>query len=88
VFGSNLNLWGWIAVLGAGFMTGGFISDLFWGRRNKRWVKEVLFPEAQRSGINIGSLLAVLEDSAPSRQGEEGLNRLRELAPAIRAEVK
>src|SRR5262249_5679970 len=61
VLGRNLNLWGWVAVLAGGFMTGGLLSALFGSKRDGRWVKEVLLPEAHQSEIRLEALLAVLE---------------------------
>jgi hypothetical protein len=87
VLGSNLNLWGWVAVVAGGFLAGGLLSALFRGKRDRRWVKEVLLLEAGRSGIRPAALLAVLEGGGPSNQVEDELNLLRQLAPALRAEL-
>jgi hypothetical protein len=87
VLGSRLNFWGWVGVLLAGLVAGGLLSQLFWRRRDRRWVKEVLLPEAQRSRIHFETLLAVLEDGVSSKRVEDKLNRLRELAPIFRAEL-
>ncbi len=80
-------LWGWVAVIAAGLMTGGLLSHLLWSKRDRRWVKEVLMPEAQRSGIRLGTLLIVLEDGVSPRRVEDELGKLRQLAPMIRAEL-
>jgi hypothetical protein len=87
MLGSPLRLWGWVVVFAAGLMTGGLLNLLFWSKRDKRWVKEVLLPEAQRSGIRLGTLLAVLEDSVPLQRAEDELRLLRQLAPTIRNEL-
>ena len=68
-------------------MTGGIMSHFFWSRRDRRWVKEVLMPEAQRSGIRLGTLLAVLEDGSSPKRVEDELRTIRQLAPTIRAEL-
>jgi hypothetical protein len=87
VLGSRLDLWGWIGVAAGGLMTGSLLSHLLWLNRDRRWVKEVLIPEAQRSGICLGWLLTVLESGGDLKRVEDELRRLRELAPAIRAEL-
>jgi hypothetical protein len=56
-------------------------------RIQARWLKAVLIPEADRAGIRLGWLLAVLEGSGPWKGGEDELASLRQLAPAIRAEL-
>jgi hypothetical protein len=87
VFGSNLTVLGWVAVFAAGAVGGGLLSTLFWGKRDGRWVKGVLLPEARRSGIRPEALLAVLEGGGSPHQVEDELRQLRQLAPAIRAEL-
>jgi hypothetical protein len=87
VFGRNLQFWGWVTVVAGGFMAGGLLSGLFGSKRDGRWVKEVLLPEAHRSGIRPEALLAVLEGGGSSNQVEDELKLLRQLAPAIRAEL-
>jgi hypothetical protein len=68
-------------------VAGGLLSALFWGNRDGRWVKGTLLPEAGRSGVRPEALLAVLEGGgAPHQVGDE-LRLLRQLAPAIRAEL-
>jgi hypothetical protein len=57
VHGSNLTLWGWVAVAAGGLMAGGLLNALFGNKRDGRWVKGVLMPEARRSGIRPGALL-------------------------------
>jgi hypothetical protein len=68
-------------------MAGGLLSALFWRNRDGRWVKGVLLPEADRSGVRPEALLAVLEGGGSSNQAEDELRLLRQLAPAIRAEL-
>ena len=87
VLGTRLQLWGWVVIAAAGLMTGGLLCHLFWRTRDRRWVKQVLMPEAQRSGIRLDTLLAVLEDGVSSTRGEGPMRPLRELAPTIRAEL-
>jgi hypothetical protein len=83
----RLNVLGWVAIAAAGLVAGGLLCQLFWSKRNRRWVTEVLMPEAQRSGIHLGTLLAVLEDGIQPTRAEDELRTLRELAPTIRAEL-
>jgi len=87
VLGSSLKLLGWAALIAGGFVAGGLLNALFEGKRDGRWVKGVLMPEARRSGIRLEALLAVLEGGGSPNQVEDKLNRLRQLAPAIRAEL-
>jgi hypothetical protein len=87
VFGIDLTFPGWAAVIAAGVMIGGLVSALLWSNRAGRWVKGVLLPEARRSGIRSEALLAVLEGGGSSRQVGDGLELLREVAPALRAEL-
>jgi hypothetical protein len=86
-FGTQLSVWGWIGIFGAGVMAGSLLSALLWSGRNRRWLSAVLIPEADQAGIRLGWLLAVLEGSAPSKVGDDDLASLRELAPALRAEL-
>jgi hypothetical protein len=87
VFGTSLSLLGWVGVFGAGVMAGALLGRLFWSGRDRRWVKEVLLPEADRAGISLGWLLAILEGGGSSKRGEDGLASLRELVPTIRSEL-
>jgi hypothetical protein len=87
VLGSNLTLRGWAGVFVGGFVAGGLLSALFWGKRDGRWVRGVLLPEARRSGIRPEALLAVLEGGGSPQQVEDELHLLRPLAPALRAEL-
>jgi hypothetical protein len=68
-------------------VAGGLLSTLFWGKRDGRWVQGVLLPEARRSGIRPEALLAVLEGGGSRRQVEDELRLLRQVAPALRAEL-
>jgi hypothetical protein len=86
-FGTKLGLWGWLGVVGAGVMAGSFLNGLLWSGRDRRWLRSVLIPEADRAGIRLGWLLAVLEGSGPSKDGEDELAALRQLAPELRAEL-
>jgi hypothetical protein len=87
LLGRDLGLLGWVAVVAGGFMAGGLLSAVVGGKRDGRWVKEVLMPEAHRSAVRPGALLAVLEGGSPSNRVQDELSRLRHLAPAIRAEL-
>jgi hypothetical protein len=86
-FGTELSVWGWLGVVGAGVMAGSLLNSLLWSGRDRRWLKAVLIPEADQARISLGWLLAVLEGSAPSKGSEDELASLRQLAPAIRAEL-
>jgi hypothetical protein len=86
-FGTDLSVLGWLGVVGAGVMAGSLLCGLLWSGRDRRWLKAVLIPEADRAGIRLGWLLAVLEGSGLSKHGEDELAYLRQLAPAIRAEL-
>ena len=84
--GTDLGLWRWLGVLGAGGLVGSVLCGLLWSGSDRRWVKGVLVPEADRAGIRLGWLLAVLEGGGSSNRGDE-LASLRELAPTVRAEL-
>jgi hypothetical protein len=86
-FGTKLSVWGWLGIVSAGIIAGSLLSGLLWSGRDRRWLKAVLFPEAHRSGIHLGWLVAVLEGSGPSKGDEDELASLRELAPAIRTKL-
>jgi hypothetical protein len=86
-FGTKLSVWGWLGVVGAGLVSGALLCSLLWSGRDRRWLKAVLLPEADRAGIRLEWLLAVLEGSGPSKGGEDELATLRHVAPAIRAEL-
>jgi hypothetical protein len=87
LFGTNLTFRGWAAVLVAGFVTGGLLSGLFWSKRDVRWVWGVLLPEARRAAIRPAALLAVLAGGSSTHQGQDELALLRQLAPALCAEL-
>jgi hypothetical protein len=80
----RLNLWGWVGVTAAGLAAGSLLTQLFWGSRDRRWVKGVLLPEARRSGIHLGALLAVLEGPRSPPGDKDELNALRDLRGLIR----
>jgi len=86
-FGTNLTFQGRAGVFAAGGVAGGLLSALFWGNRDGRWVKGVLLPEAQKAGIRPQVLLAILEGGDSKHQVEDELGLLRQLAPALRAEL-
>ena len=86
-FGTELSALQWLGVGGAGVMAGSLLTGLLWSGMDRRWLKAVLIPEADRAGIRLGWLLAVLEGSGPLKGGEDELASLRHLAPAIRAEL-
>ena len=84
---SSLSALGWVGIAAAGLVTGGALSHQFWSKRDRRWVKDVLIPEAQQSGIRLGTLLAVLEDGMSLTRVEDELRTMRQLVPTIRAEL-
>jgi hypothetical protein len=86
-FGTDLSLWRWLGVTFAGVTAGSLLCGLLWSRRDRRWIKAVLLPEADRAEISVGRLLAVLEGSGLSKGAEDELASLRQLAPAVRAEL-
>jgi hypothetical protein len=86
-FGTELGLWGWLGIVSSGVMAGSLLTGLLWSGRDRRWLKSVLIPQADRAGIRLGWLLVVLEGSEPSKRGEDELASLRQLAPALRAEL-
>lgn len=83
-FGTGLSVWGWLGVVAAGVTAGSLLSSLLWSGRDRRWLKAVLIPEADRAGICFGWLLVILEGSPHSKGGGDELTSLRQLAPAIR----
>ncbi len=84
VFGTDLKLLGWGAVFAGGVMIGGGLLALVGVNRDKRWARSVLVPEAERSGVSLEALLAVLEGAGSPRLVEDELKHLRPVAPAIR----
>jgi hypothetical protein len=86
-FGTQLSVWGWLGIVFAGVMTASLLSGLLWSGRDRRRLRAVLIPEADREGIRLEWLLAVLEGSGSSTGGEDELTFLRHLVPAIRAEL-
>src|SRR5262249_8870154 len=86
-FGTQLSVWGWLGIVVAGVITASLLSGLLWSGRDRRWLRAVLIPEADQEGIRLGWLLAVLEGSGSTPGGEDELASLRQLAPAIRAEL-
>jgi hypothetical protein len=86
-FGTQLGLWGWLGVVVAGVLAGSLLNGLLWSGRDRRWIHSVLIPQTDRAGVRLMWLLAVFEGSAPSKDGEDELANLRQLAPALRAEL-
>jgi hypothetical protein len=86
-FGTQLSVWGWLGIGFAGVITASLLSGLLWSGRDRRWLRAVLIPEADRAGIRLGWLLAVLEGSGSTTGGDDELASLRQLAPGIRAEL-
>src|SRR5262249_25794900 len=82
-FGTQLSVWGWLGTVFAGVITASILSGLLWSGRDRRWLRAVLIPEADRAGIRLGWLLAVLEGSGSSTGGQDELASLRQVAPAI-----
>lgn len=87
VFGTNVSLMGSLGILFAGLVTGSAVSALLWSARDRRWLNDVLLPEADRANICLGWLLQVLERSRLSEEVESKLVSFREIAPAIRSHM-
>jgi hypothetical protein len=87
VTGTQLGLWGWVGLVTMGAISGGIVTQLLWGRRDRHWVKEVLVPEARQSGVGLGWLLTALENSAPRKGVDDELRGLHQTAQSLRAEL-
>jgi hypothetical protein len=87
MFGTQLGLWGWLGVVVAGLMAGLLLNGFLWSGRDRRWIHSVLIPQADRAGVRLVWLLAVFEGSALTKNGEDELANLHQLAPALRAEL-
>lgn len=67
-----------------GLAAGTVVNQLFISRRVQRWVKEVLIPEGEISGINFARFITVLEDlPPPSPHRHNELTGLKENAAVI-----
>jgi hypothetical protein len=83
----DLDAGGWVMVGVAGLAAGGVPSWLLVKTRGRRWVREVLIPEAEGEGVSPEWVLAVLEGTAPPKGAEDDLSRIREIVPALHAEL-
>ena len=81
-------LWGGATIL-AGTMLGAAIWRAILSRRMRRWTREVLAPESQRSGIDLQRFVAVLRDlPAPNPHSLDELRDLKDHEEIIRDEVR
>jgi hypothetical protein len=78
---------GWALIGVIGLAAGGMPYQLLSASRDRRWVREVLLPEADRANLPLEWLLAVIEQTVTPRAGGDELGSFREIAPAIRAEL-
>jgi hypothetical protein len=83
---SRLGAFGWAAVIASGLMAGGVPAQLLSVVRNRRWVREVLLPEAEHTGVSPEWILAILDGSTAPRGTGDELGSLREVCPALRVE--
>jgi hypothetical protein len=78
---------GWALVAIAGLAAGGLPGSLLSQTRGRRWVRDVLIPEADRAGVLPEWVLAVLEGTAAPGGTEDELSRIRDLGPVLREEL-
>ena len=78
---------GWALVGILGLMAGITPFQLLSASRGRRWVREVLIPEADRAGVSLEWVTAIIEKTVTPRGDTDDLGSLRDLAPAIRAEM-
>jgi hypothetical protein len=76
---------GWTLVGVLGLAAASLPANLLSASRDRRWVRQVLVPEADRARVPLGWVLAVVEKSATPRGATDELESLRDVAPAIRA---
>jgi hypothetical protein len=78
---------GWALVGILGLAAGSTPFQLLSASRGRRWVREVLIPEADRASVQLEWVAAVIEKTATARGAGDELGSLRDIAPAIRAEL-
>jgi hypothetical protein len=78
---------GWVLVVVAGLAAAGLPDWLLSQARGRNWVRDVLLPEADRAGALPEWVLAVLEGTAAPRGDEDELSGIRDIGPALRAEL-
>ena len=78
---------GWTLVGILGLAAASVPHQLLSASRDRRWVREVLLPEADRARVPLAWVLAVIEKSGSPRGARDELGSLRDIAPAIRAEL-
>ena len=81
VLGPDKGFWSGVAGFVSGMMTIGCI----WSGRDRRWISDVLIPEADRKTIHLGWFLQVLQQGGFRKQGE--LQELCELAWVIESKL-
>ena len=78
---------GWVLIVVAGLAAGGLPGWLLSQTRGRRWVRDVLLPEADRADVPPEWVLAVLEETAARGGAEDELSGIRDLGPLLRAEL-
>jgi hypothetical protein len=83
----HLETGGWVMVGVAGLAAGGVPGWLLLQTRGRRWVREVLLPQAKAEAVSPEWVLAVLERTAPPKGAGDDLSRIRDIVPALHAEL-
>jgi hypothetical protein len=83
----GLGILAWVLVTVLGLVAGGVPYSFLSAARDRKWVQEVLLPEADRSGVTPEWVLAVIEKTAAPRGARDELGALRDVGPALRAEL-
>ncbi len=83
----GLGTLGWVLVAVLGLMAGGVPNWLLSEGRDRRWVQDVLLPEADRAGVAPGWVLAVVEGTEALKGTGDELGALRDIGPVLRAEL-
>jgi hypothetical protein len=84
---ARLSALGWALVGIGGLAAGGLPGWLLSQTRDRRWVRDVLLPEADVAGVQPRWVLAVLEGASTTRGAEDKLDELRGIGPALQAEL-
>jgi hypothetical protein len=83
----RLNVWTLVCILFAGLIAGALPGQFFAMLRDRRWIRDVLLPQAEQEKIRLPALLAILDDGSPTQRVEDGLALLRSLPPTIRGQM-
>lgn len=78
---------GWALVAVIGLAAGGIPDRLLSTSRDRSWIRGVLLPEAERAHIPLEWVLAIIEKSSAPRGVGDEYESLRDIAPALRAEL-